>query len=389
MARKSFFVHISYSMLLAACAWLPLASVDADAANNVFLQRKINSSTIPGNGDLNPYGIAFVPDGFPSGGVISPGDVLVSNFNDIMNCQGRGTNIIQFTPNNPGNSVAPGVAAGMPGNATNFFTSSLFGLSTALGVLKGGFVIVGNVSSPDDSECGCGSTPSGGSLQVIDRNGNLVTTLTDNSGGNVFGSPWDLTIVNDKGSTAQVFVSNVLSGTVGRLDLVVGPTTVTIQRSFVVAQGYATGLDPAAFVLGPTGLAVDHSGNLFVASTKDNAIFKVPNVTKLVPPAPVMGTPVFSDTRYLRGPLGLEFSPVGTLVTANGDAVNGDPTHPSEIVEFTTTGTFVRQFDLENMQGGAFGLAVAVSTGGGPIVFNFAAVDDITNSVIVHSFPVP
>ena len=142
-------------------------------------------------------------------------------------------------------------------------------------------------------------------------------------------------------------------------------------------------------MLGPTGLAVDHSGNLFVASTKDNAIFKVPNVTKLVPPAPVMGTPVFSDTRYLRGPLGLEFSPVGTLVTANGDAVNGDPTHPSEIVEFTTTGTFVRQFDLENMQGGAFGLAVAVSAGGGPIVFNFAAVDDITNSVIVHSFPVP
>ena len=44
MARKSFFVHISYSMLLAAYAWLPLASVDADAANNVFLQRKIGSS---------------------------------------------------------------------------------------------------------------------------------------------------------------------------------------------------------------------------------------------------------------------------------------------------------------------------------------------------------
>jgi hypothetical protein len=387
MARKSFFVRISYSMLLAACACLPLTCVDADAANNVFLQRKIISSTIPGNGDLNPYGVAFVPDGFPSGGAISPGDVLVSNFNDIMNCQGRGTTIIQFTPNNPGNSVAPGVPAGMPGNATTFFPSPLFGLSTALGVLKGGFVLVGNVSSPDDTE-GCGSTPSGGSLQVIDRTGNLVTTLTDNTGGNVFGSPWDLTIVNDKGSTAQVFVSNLLTGTVGRLDLVVGPTTVTIQRSFVVAQGYATGLDPAAFVLGPTGLAVDHSGNLFVASTKDNAIFKVPNVTKLVPPAPVMGTPVFSDTRYLRGPLGLEFTPVGTLATANGDAVNGDAAHPSEIVEFTTSGTFIRQFDLEDMQGGAFGLAVATSVGV-PIVFNFAAVDDITNSVAVHSFPVP
>jgi len=151
MTGKSFFVRICYPTLLAACAWLPLAAVDAEAANNVFLQREIISSTIPANGDLNPYGIAFVPDGFPSGGVISPGDVLVSNFNDIMNCQGRGTTIIQFTPNNPGSSVAPGVSAGMNGNATTFFTSSQFGLSTALGVLKGGFVLVGNVSSPDDT----------------------------------------------------------------------------------------------------------------------------------------------------------------------------------------------------------------------------------------------
>jgi len=388
MTGKSFFARICYPTLLAACAWLSLAAVDAYAANNVFLQRKIISSTIPANGDLNPYGVAFVPDGFPSGGVISPGDVLVSNFNDIINCQGRGTTIIQFSPNNPTNSVAPGVAAGtMPGNATTFFTSSQFGLSTALGVLKGGFVLVGNVSSPDDSVM-CGSTPSGGVLQVIDRNGNYVTSLTDNTGGNVFGSPWDLTIVNDKGSTAQVFVSNVLTGTIGRLDLVVGPFTVTIQRSFVVAKGYATGLDPAAFVLGPTGLAVDHSGNLFVASTLDNAVFKVPNVTRAVPPAPVMGTSVFADLRYLRGPLGLPFSAVGTLLTANGDAENGDATHPSEIVEFTTSGAFIRQFDLEATQGGAFGIATATSAGV-PIVFNFAAVDDITNSVVVHSFPVP
>jgi hypothetical protein len=66
----------------------------------------IVSSTIPTNGDLNPYGVAFVPPGFPGGGIISPGDVLVSNFNDTHNCQGQGTTIIQFTPNNPTNRVA-------------------------------------------------------------------------------------------------------------------------------------------------------------------------------------------------------------------------------------------------------------------------------------------
>src|ERR1700733_4315983 len=30
----------------------------------------------PANQDLNPYGVAFVPPGFPAGGTIHPGDVL-------------------------------------------------------------------------------------------------------------------------------------------------------------------------------------------------------------------------------------------------------------------------------------------------------------------------
>ncbi len=30
-------------------------------------------STIPTNGDVNPYGVAFVPNGFPAGGLLNPG----------------------------------------------------------------------------------------------------------------------------------------------------------------------------------------------------------------------------------------------------------------------------------------------------------------------------
>jgi len=152
------------------------------------------------------------------------------------------------------------------------------------------------------------STPLCQASCIIDRNGNFVTTLTDTSpGGAFFGSPWDLTIANDKGSTAQVFVSNVLTGvmtgptgTVGRLDLAVGPTTVTIQHQYVVAQGYTVQSDPNAFVLGPTGLAVDGAGNLFVASTADNKIFKVSNATKPVPPPATTGAVVFSDSHFAR-----------------------------------------------------------------------------------------
>jgi hypothetical protein len=371
-------------LMMVTLGWLPLVSLHADAANiEAFGPAHIVSSTIPANGDLNPYGVAFVPPGFPSGGIISPGDVLVSNFNDTHNCQGQGTTIIQSTPNNPTNSVAA------PGTATTFFSSSAPGLSTALGVLKGGFVIVGSVASgPESPPRGCSPVALGGILQFIDRYGNLKLAIADGSPfGNVYGSPWDLTIANDNGSTAQVFVSNVLTGTVGRLDLAVSPSGVTIQRSFVVAQGYTFAPNTGAFQLGPTGLALDQSGNLYVASTNDNAIFRVPNASRAVPPPPTRGSVVFSDPR-LRGPLALIFTPIGTLLTANGDAVNGDPTNPSEIVEFTTTGQFIRQFNIEATQGGAFGLAT-VTTKGHPFVFNFAAVDDITNSVIVDSVPVP
>jgi uncharacterized LabA/DUF88 family protein len=71
------------------------------------------------------------------------------------------------------------------------------------------------------------------------------------------------------------------------------------------------------------------------------------------------------------------------LLTANGDAVNGDPTHPSEIVEFTRDGRFVAEFDVDAAQGGAFGLAVAQI---GPGVRS-AFVDDVTNYMTVIDQP--
>ncbi len=56
-------------------------------------------TTVPSNGDVNPYGVAFVPQGFPTGGTLSPGDILVSNFNNSGNQQGTGTTIVDVKPN--------------------------------------------------------------------------------------------------------------------------------------------------------------------------------------------------------------------------------------------------------------------------------------------------
>ena len=42
-----------------------IAGVSAFADDGAFIPKLINSSTVPMNGDLNPYGVAFVPQGFP------------------------------------------------------------------------------------------------------------------------------------------------------------------------------------------------------------------------------------------------------------------------------------------------------------------------------------
>jgi hypothetical protein len=335
-------------------------------ADNAFLPSLINSSTIPANGDLNPYGVAFVPEGFPGGEVLKRGDVLVSNFNDTTNAQGRGTTIVV---------LSPAVTPASPNSATVFFSSPVPGLSTALGVLRAGLVLVGNLPTND----GTFNTIGHGSLQVIDRNGTLLQTLTDP---NLLNGPWDLAI-DDRGSLAHVFVSNVNSGSVSRLDLAVSSAGARVLRKVSIASGFTHVANAAALVLGPTGLAYDVSDDtLFVASTADNKIFAIPHAEERSSPIQ-RGSGVFQDP-HLRGPLGLRFAPNGHLLAANGDAVNADPGHPSEIVEFTREGEFIREYNVDAGEGGAFGLDAAGDSDGG---FNFAAVDDVTNSLSVYRLP--
>jgi hypothetical protein len=343
-----------------------IAGVSASAEEGAFIPKSVNSSTIPMNGDLNPYGVAFVPAGFPSGGALSAGDVLVSNFNDMNNLQGRGTTIIQLTPSG---TLAP------PGSATTFFTSSLTGLSTALGVLRSGFVIVGNVPTSD----GTSATVGQGALQVLDRNGKWLATWSDAT---FLDGPWDLAL-DDDGARVHVFVANVGNGTVTRLDVTVAATGLTVTKKTTLAKGYTHKPDPAALVLGPTGLAFDErSGALFVASTADNAIYRIDGASSTTQTV-TRGAQVFADS-HLRGPLALRFAPNGNLLTANGDAVNADVTHPSEIVEFTTRGQFVQEYNVDASQGGAFG----IDTVSGWAPFNYAVIDDVTNSLSVSWQPV-
>ncbi len=69
-------------------------------------------------------------------------------------------------------------------------------------------------------------------------------------------------------------MSNVLTGTIARLDLAYAPGNAVLQRSVIVSSGFSHRLDPVAVVLGPSGLAYDAQHDvLYVASSSDNAIY--------------------------------------------------------------------------------------------------------------------
>ena len=356
----------AYAVVATMIGVAAMSAAPAFAAD-AFIPRLLNTSTVPATGDENPYGVAFVPEGFPGGGMIRTGDVLVSNFNDNANIQGNGKTIVSFSPDS---AVAP------PGTANTFFSSSLPGLSTALGVLRGGFVVVGNVPTTG------GAFPvMQGALQVIDRNGNWVQTLTDAT---FLDGPWDLAL-DDHGAWAHIFVSNVANGTVSRLDVTVGAKGLTVTRMTTIASGYTVQPNVAAVILGPTGLAFDaRSGTLYVASTADNSIYAISKANTATSSVQ-RGRLVFASA-HLRGPLALKLAPNGDLLTANGDAVNADPAHPSEIVEFTPSGRFVREYNVDASQGGAFGLDAVRDS---DHRFNYAAVDDVTNSISVYRLEAP
>jgi uncharacterized protein (TIGR03118 family) len=321
------------------------------------------TSTVPSNGDLNPYGVAFVPQDFQGGGTLAPGDILVSNFNNSANVQGTGSTIVKISPN---------------GVQSLFFQGpSGLGLTTALGILPQGFVLVGSLPTTQVSGQ---LVPQAGPILILDSSGNQVGQIPASA---MLQGPWDLTI-NTVGNQSQVFVSNVLTGTVTRIDLVVpSGGTPQLLGETQIASGYMHRSDPNALVVGPTGLAFDpRTGKLYVASTGDNAIYAIANAATTTSDNG-LGAVVVANSPHLHGPLGLALDPNnGDLIVTNGDAVNARQQHLNEIAEFTTRGKFVGQFQIDNGVGGAaFGLAVQDVNG----QVQLATVDDNTNTLDVFN----
>jgi hypothetical protein len=328
-------------------------------------------STVPANGDVNPYGVAVVP---VNKGSLVKGDVLVSNFNNSIssgNQQGTGTTIVEVSPNGVVTQFAQLDPNNLPGPCPGGI-----GLTTALVALKSGWVIVGSLPTAD----GTSATAQAGCLIVLDSSGNPVETI---SGGPING-PWDMTALDHRGN-ADLFVTNVLNGTVAASPNTVDQGTVVridlknlqrhvprIHSETTIAAGFPERTDPAALVVGPTGLGL--SGNtLYVADSVDNQIAAIDHAfnTHRMSDA---GKTVTSGG-MLNDPLGLAIAPGGDILTVNG--LDGN------LVETTPAGN---QIDLKMLDttplppglpgnGTLFGLAVV--PGGTGVYF----VDDGSNTL--------
>ena len=291
------------------------------------------SSTIPSNGDINPYGVFRVAR---TVGRVNRGSILVSNFNNSNNLQGTGTTLVQISPEGNFSLFAQINPATLPGPCPGGV-----GLTTALVVLRSGWVIVGSLPTTD----GMADTAQAGCLIVLDSNGDVIETITDPQ----INGPWDMNVFDSSGEKsdrpgeALLFVTNVLNGTVAGGGQIVNDGTVlrialelpnssppTVKSITVIGSGFPERTDPAALVIGPTGVALSKNNKvLYVADSLNNRIAAISDPLTRKSSEGTGST--LSIGGSLNDPLGLTLAVNGDILATNGNDGNMVVTKPNGV----------------------------------------------------------
>lgn len=331
-------------------------------------------NTVPSNGDQNPYAVVVAP---VSSGTVKQGDVLVGNFNNAANLQGTGSTIVNYHPDTKELSLFATVPRDLkecPGG---------IGLSTAMTMLKSGWVIVGSTPSND----GTTNTKGAGCLIVLDSQGKVASTIVSPN----INDPWGNMAVVDNGDHATLFVSNAGFGvggangtppvfkqaTILRLDLDIpeGKAPVVKQET-VIASGFGAQADKGVFLVGPTGLALSQDQKLLYASDAiGNRVTEIDDPMTRDTSAGV-GRQLTADG-FLHRPLAMVTAPNGHLLVTN--ALNGQVV---EIDPATGKQLYARWIDTDKAQsppgnGDLFGIALTPEGDG------FYYVQDDVNTLVL------
>lgn len=358
--------------------WSGLAANAVHAAPVGFLETLHRNTTlintVPSNGDQNPYALVVAP---VSSGTIKQGDVLVGNFNNAANLQGTGSTIVDYHPDTKELTVFATVPRDLkecPGG---------IGLSTAMTMLKSGWVIVGSTPSND----GTTNTKGAGCLIVLDNQGKVASTIVSPD----INDPWGNMAVVDNGDHATLFLSNAGFGvgkadgdppvfkqaTILRLDLDIpeGKTPVVKQET-VIASGFGAQADKGVFLVGPTGLALSADQKLLFASDAiGNRVTEIDDPLTRDTSAGV-GRQLTADG-FLHRPLAMVTAPNGHLLVTN--ALNGQVV---EIDPSTGKQLYARWIDTDKAQsppgnGDLFGIALTPEGDG------FYYVQDDVNTLVL------
>jgi hypothetical protein len=322
-SKRSFLKKRTKKLLVMGIALMATHAAAAEQPHG-FLEHihrhMTQTSTVTDNGDLNPYAVVIAP---VSAGKIQKDDVLVDNFNNISNLQGTGTTIVGYRPSTKATYLLAKLPQSLPQCPGGV------GLTTAMTMLKTGWIIVGSTPSKD----GTTATKGDGCLLVLDPTGAFVTAW---KGENIV-DPWGDMAVIDNGSSATLFISMAGAGlkspdvldpatklpvvshkaSVLRLNLTIpdGKLPVLVDQT-VIGTGFAQRADRDNFLLGPTGQALSPDGTLYVTDGLDNVITAIPDATTRKG-ADGPGRLVTHDG-LLAWPLAMTWSPEGHLLVCNG-----------------------------------------------------------------------
>lgn len=354
----------------------PVLAVGAPPFLAGLKRHSIVASTVPANGDQNPYAVVVSP---VSSGRLVKDQVLVGNFNNAGNLQGLGTTIVQIDPASQTLSLFASVPQTLdkcPGGV---------GLTTAMAVLKTGWVIIGSLPSTD----GTTRTKGNGCLILFDNQGRLADVWTSPK----INGPWGNMAVIDNGSSATLFVSNTGFGVgappAGDAQTVPKATIVRIGLDIpaggkprvdsmtVVADGFGEAPDKGVFIIGPTGVAPGPNGSIYVSDALGNRVVAIPDALTRTTSAGT-GTEITSNG-FLKRPLALVTAPNGNLLVTNG--LNGQVVEIDPVARKQVAAQWI---DVDKAQqpagsGDLFGLAMTPKGDG----FYYVE-DDVNTLVLAH-----